>query len=77
MREKSAMEPRDHRQTKTEERREGLMHVVIGTLVGVVAGVVATRLYYDKALAKLKQAEQTARSKLAAKLEDRGRGPTH
>ncbi len=53
------------------------MHVVIGTLVGVVAGVVATRLYYDKALAKLKQAEQTARSKLAAKLEDRGRGPTH
>ncbi len=53
------------------------MHVVIGTLVGVVAGVVAARLYYDKALARLKQAEQTARSKLAAKLEDRGPGRTH
>ncbi len=44
------------------------MDAVIGTLVGIVAGVVATRLYYDKALARLKQAEQVARTKLASKL---------
>ncbi len=40
------------------------MNIVIAALVGLVAGVVATRLYYDKALTKLKQAEEIARAKL-------------
>ncbi len=44
------------------------MNIVIATLVGVVAGAVATRLYYDKALARLKQAEEIARAKLASKI---------
>ncbi len=44
------------------------MNVVIATLVGVLAGVVGTRLYYDKALVKLKQVEQAARAKLAEKI---------
>lgn len=46
----------------------GTMDVVIGTLVGILVGVVATRLYYEKALAKLKQAERIAVAKLAEKI---------
>jgi len=44
------------------------MDVVMATLVGLLAGVVVTRLCYDKALAKLKQVEQTARTKLSEKI---------
>lgn len=44
------------------------MDILIGILVGAVAGLVVTRLYYDKVLAKLKQAEQKARAKLADKM---------
>ena len=44
------------------------MDILIAALVGVVAGLIATRLYYDRVLAKLKRTEENARAKLADKI---------
>ena len=44
------------------------MYIAIAILTGLAVGSVATHVYYNKAIAKLRQVEAQARVDLAAKI---------